>query len=97
MGTLTVNVTVRMQATCGGTEAQLCAREPTSYGAGWPEMVGAAQTIFVYESEPHEPRPHFWSLLAYDAEGYEVGPKKLGGWERSTERSGGLGAGVVGD
>lgn len=33
-------------------------------------------------SEPGEPGHHLVQLLAYDADGNEVGRKKVGGWER---------------
>lgn len=65
-------------------EAQRFAQEPPPFGADWPDVVGIAETIFVYESQPHEPEPHFYLLLAIDAEGNEVGRKKLAGWDRST-------------
>ena len=45
-------------------------------------MAHEAQTIFIQVSEPGEPRHHFVQLLAYDAEGNEVGRKKVRGWER---------------
>jgi hypothetical protein len=57
----------------------LRARAP--YGAGWPEVANEAQTIFVYVSEPSDPGHYFVQLLAFDAEGYEVGRKQLGAWE----------------
>jgi hypothetical protein len=39
-----------------------------------------AETIFVYESEPHEAGSQFYLLLAYDAEGNEVGRRQIQGW-----------------
>jgi hypothetical protein len=45
-------------------------------------VADVAKTIFVYESEPHEPGPQFCLVLAYDAEVNEVGRRRLGGWER---------------
>jgi hypothetical protein len=47
-----------------------------------------AETILVYESESDEPGPHFYLLLAYDAEGTEVGRRKVGGW--GDDAAGGL-------
>jgi hypothetical protein len=44
------------------------------------EVADIAETILVYESEPHEPGEHLYLLLAYDAEGNEVGRRKVGGW-----------------
>jgi len=44
-------------------------------------MADIAATILVYESESHGPGPFLVLLLAYDAEGNEVGRKKLGGRE----------------
>ena len=61
-----------------GPEAQRFAQEPPPFGAGWPEVADIAKTIFVYESEPHEPGPQF-QLLASTPEGDEVGRKKMGG------------------
>jgi hypothetical protein len=52
-----------------------------SHGAGWPEVTYEAETIFVYEKEPHEPGAHFYLLLAYDAEANAVGRKRVTGWE----------------
>jgi hypothetical protein len=49
-----------------------------TYGASWPEVPYEAETIFVYEKEPHEPGAHFHLLLAFDAEGNEVGRNGLG-------------------
>lgn len=43
-------------------------------------MAYEAQTIFAYVSEPGEPGHGFVQLLAYDADGNEVGRKRLGGW-----------------
>jgi hypothetical protein len=71
---------MRLKATSTGPEAQRFAREPAPYGAGWPEVADIAETILVYESEPDEPGAHFYLVLAYDAEGNEVGRKTLGGW-----------------
>jgi hypothetical protein len=73
---------MRLKETYRGPEAQRFAQEPPPYGAGWPEVADIAETIFVYESDPHEPGPQFYLLLAYDVEGSEVGRKRLGGWGR---------------
>ncbi|MEA3376529.1 MAG: hypothetical protein U9R72_10100 [Chloroflexota bacterium] len=70
---------MRLQATYRGAEAQRFAFEPPPYGAGWPEVADEADVIFVYEKEPHEPGAHFHFLLAYDAEGHEVGRKRVAG------------------
>jgi hypothetical protein len=43
-----------------------------------------AETIFLYESEPDEPGPDFYLVLAYDAEGNELGRKRVGGWEEGS-------------
>lgn len=67
---------MRHTATYQGAEAQRYALEPPPYGAGWPEVAYEADVIFVYEKEPHEPGPFFYQLLAYDADGNEVGRKK---------------------
>jgi hypothetical protein len=72
---------VRVVQSYEGAEAQRFALEPPPYGAGWPEVAHEVDTIFVYESEPHEPGPHFYQLLAFDVEGNEVGRKQLPGWE----------------
>jgi hypothetical protein len=47
-------------------------------------MAYEAQTIFVYVSEPGELGHQFVQLPAYDADGNEVGRKKVGGgrWTR---------------
>jgi hypothetical protein len=66
---------MRLLATYRGPEAQRFAREPAPYGAGWPEVADSAEAILVYESEPNEPGPHFYQLLAYHAEGNEARPK----------------------
>ena len=71
---------MRLQATYRGPEAQRFAQEPPPYGAGWPEVAYEAHTIFVYVSEPGEPGHHFVQLLAYDADGNEVGRRQVGGW-----------------
>ena len=71
---------MRLQATYRGPEAQRFALEPPPFGAGWPDVADDAETIFVYVSEPHEPGHCFVPLLAYDAEGIEVGRKKLDAW-----------------
>ena len=42
-------------------------------------MADEAAVIFVYEKEPHEPGAYFALLLAYDAEGNEVGRKRIAG------------------
>jgi hypothetical protein len=82
---------MQLQASYRGGEAQRFAQEPAPYGAGWPEVVEIAETILVYESEPDEPGPHFYLLLAYDDEGNEVGRKRLGGWgDDAAEGSGGV-------
>jgi hypothetical protein len=73
---------MRLRVSYTGPEAQRVAEEPTPYGAGWPEVADVAETIFVYESEPHEPGPQFYLVLSYDAEGNELGRKRLGGWEQ---------------
>lgn len=65
-----------------GPEAQRFALEPLPFGAGWPEVAYEAETIAVCVSEPGEPSHHFLQLLAYDADGNEVGRKNLGGSER---------------
>jgi hypothetical protein len=70
---------MKLQATYRGPEAQRFALEPPPCGAGWPEVAYEAETIFVYESEPHEPGAHFYLLLAYDSAGNEVGRKRVGG------------------
>jgi len=71
---------MKLQATYRGAEAQSFALEPPPLGADWPEVAYEADVIYVYTKEPHEPGPYFVQLLAYDAEGNEVGRKKLGGW-----------------
>jgi hypothetical protein len=38
-----------------------------------------ARVIFVYAKEPHEPGAYFVLMLAYDADGNEVGRKRIGG------------------
>jgi hypothetical protein len=70
---------MKHEATYRGAEAQRFAREPPPYGAGWSEVADEAAVIFVYEKEPHEPGVYFVLLLAYDAEGNEVGRKRIGG------------------
>lgn len=44
------------------------------------EAADEAETIFVYKKEPHEPGAHFYLLLACDAEGNDVGRKRVVGW-----------------
>jgi hypothetical protein len=63
-----------------GPEAQRFALEPPPYGADWPDVAYEAESIFVYESEPHEPGHHFYQLLAFDIEGNEVGRKQVEVW-----------------
>jgi hypothetical protein len=53
--------------------------EPLPYSAGWPDVAYEVDTIFVYESEPHEPGHHFYQLLSFDVEGNEVGRKQVRG------------------
>jgi hypothetical protein len=65
---------------CSRPEAQRFALEPPPYGADWPEVAYEASTILVYVSEPSDPGHYFVQLLAYDAEGREVGRKQLGGF-----------------
>jgi hypothetical protein len=60
---------MRLLQTYRGPEAQRFALEPPPYGADWPEVAYEAEVIFVHGSEPDEPGPHFYLLLAYDAEG----------------------------
>jgi hypothetical protein len=75
---------MRLEETYTGAEAQRFALEPPPYGAGWPEVADEAETILVYESEPSDPGHQFVLLLAYDAEGNEVGRKQLGGEDTDT-------------
>ena len=63
----------------GPEEVQPYALELPPDGADWPEVAYELEVIFVYEKGPQEPGPHFYQLLAYDADGNEVGRKKLGG------------------
>lgn len=71
---------MRLRATCKDPEAQRFALEPPPYGAGWPNVAYEASPIFVYVSEPSDPGHYFVQLLAFDAEGNEVGRKQLGNW-----------------
>lgn len=79
---------MKLLVTYSGSEAQRFAQQPPPFGADWPEVVGIAETIFVYESEPHEPGHHFYQFLACDAEGNEVGAQEVGrmGAMNRTER-----------
>jgi hypothetical protein len=70
---------MRLMNAYRGPEAQRFAREPPPYGAGWPEVADEARVIFVYIKEPHEPGAYFVLALAYDADGNEVGRKRIGG------------------
>jgi len=72
---------MRLQATYRGPEAQRFALEPPPYGADWPDVAYEAETIFVYVSEPSDPGHYFVQLLAFDAEGDEVGRKQFSGLE----------------
>jgi hypothetical protein len=83
---------VRQRRVAQSAEALSLALEPPPFGAGWPEVVRIAETILVYESEAHEAGPHFYLLLAYDAEGNEVGRKRLTGW--GDDAAEGLGGGL---
>jgi len=69
---------VRLVAAYRGAEAQQYALEAPPYGAGWPEVAYEAAVIYVYAKEPYEPGVYFVLLLALDAEGNEVGRKRLG-------------------
>jgi len=60
-------------------EGQRCALELLPHGAGWPEVVHAADAIFVSDKESHEPALYFHQLLAYDVASNEVVRKKLEG------------------
>ena len=89
---------MRLVAAYRGAEAQRYALEAPPYGAGWPEIAHEAAVIYVYAKEPHEPGAYFVLLLALDAEGNEVGRKRLGVYNDSHGQGGSLdgGSGIAG-
>jgi hypothetical protein len=65
---------------CSAAEAKGFAPEPHPFGAGWPEVAYEAETIFAGEFEPHETGDQRYFVVAYNAEGNEVGQRRVRGF-----------------